>query len=58
MVIAFEPKTKRKRKYSQVKGGEAAYSDNFKHFLSGDVAVAVEVVHREGPLEFLFEFPA
>jgi len=31
---------------------------NLKHLLSGDVAVAIEVVHGEGPLQFLLEFAA
>ena len=34
------------------------YRHNFQHLLPGDVSVAVEVVHGEGPLELLFQFTA
>lgn len=30
--------------------------DYFQHLLPGYVTIAVEIVHGEGPLEFLFEF--
>lgn len=32
------------------------YRDNFQHLLSRYVAIAIEIVHWEGPFEFLFEF--
>lgn len=32
------------------------YADNFEHLLARDVAVPIEIVHAEGPLEFLLEF--
>jgi len=32
--------------------------DYLKHFLPGDEPITVQVVHGEGPLEFLFEFTA
>ena len=35
-----------------------AHRDDFQHLLPRDVAVAVEVVHAEGPLKLLLQFAA
>jgi len=32
------------------------YGHNFQHLLSGYISVTVQIIHRKGPLEFLFEF--
>lgn len=34
------------------------HSHDLEHLLPGDVPVAVQVVHREGPLELLLELAA
>lgn len=33
------------------------YGNNFQHLLAWNITVTIQVIHREGPFEFLFEFP-
>lgn len=40
-----------------VKATRETYGNNFQHLLAGNIPVTVQVIHGEGPLEFLLELP-